>query len=72
VWFVEDSLLCYVLYIVVVVVGKWEYVYSCEEGVFFFGVDVWVKYWLLVCCIDGVYGDWYLVCLCLLLEVFED
>lgn len=64
----EDNLLCYVLYmVVVVIVNEWLYVYLCEQVVYLvvlFGMN---KYWLLVGCVDNVYGDCNLFCLCVLM-----
>lgn len=69
----EDNLLKNVLYIVIVViVSEWIYVYLCELVVFLLVSLKQSKYWLLVVCVDNVYGDKNVMCVCILVDVYKD
>lgn len=69
VWLLEDNLLVNVLYIQNELVVEWVYLYSCEVVVFLVGVVD--KYWLMVKCLDDVYGDCNLFCFCVLISEYQ-
>lgn len=72
-WDVIDNLLYNVLYMLVDICDSdWNCSYDCMLVVYLVLEVYRNKFWLMVNCIDDVYGDWNLICFCFSIESYVE